>query len=163
MRATCRDKCPRIRNNAGCQPILTEINGTISMRRLVPLALLLLLLTGCTTVDEKKKSMTLHSTMRAYESTIRWGDFETAYGFIKLDDAEDPGPDPSDLKAIKVTAYTSRITSVSEDGMEAQVVAEISYYNERRMSVVELVDRQTWRFDLEAGKWYLAVPLPAFK
>ena len=133
------------------------------MRRLVPLALLLLLFTGCSTVDEKKKAMTLDSTIRAYESTIRWGDFETAYGFIKLDEVEDPGPDPRDLKVIKVTAYTSTVVGVSEDGTEAQVVAEISYYNERRMSVVDLVDRQTWRFDVERGKWYLVVPLPDFK
>lgn len=133
------------------------------MRRLVPLTLLLLLFTGCSTVDEKKKSMTLQSTIRAYESTIRWGDFETAYGFIKLDEVEDPGPDPSELKAIKVTAYTSSVVSVSEDGTEAQVVAEISYYNERSMSVVDLVDRQTWRYDAVREKWYLADPLPDFK
>jgi len=133
------------------------------MRRLVPLTLLLLLFTGCSTVDEKKKSMTLQSTIRAYESTIRWGDFETAYGFIKLDEVEDPGPDPRELKAIKVTAYTSSVVSVSEDGTEAQVVAEISYYNERSMSVVDLVDRQTWRYDAVREKWYLADPLPDFK
>jgi hypothetical protein len=133
------------------------------MRVLVPLTLLLLLFTGCSTVDEKKKSMTLQSTIRAYESTIRWGDFESAYGFIKLDEVKDPGPDPTDLKSIKVTAYESSIVSVSEDGTEAQVVAEISYYNERRMSVVDLVDRQTWRYDAEIGKWYLAAPLPDFK
>ena len=133
------------------------------MRRLVPLALLLLLFTGCSTVDEKKKSMTLQSTIRAYESTIRWGDFETAYGFIKLDEVEDPGPEPRDLKTIKVTAYVSQIVNVSEDGTEAQVVAEISYYNERRMSVVDMVDRQTWHYDAEIGKWYLVTPLPDFK
>lgn len=133
------------------------------MRRLVPLTLLLLLFTGCSSVDEKKKSMTLQSTIRAYESTIRWSDFESAYGFIKLDEVEDPGPDPSELKAIKVTAYTSSVVSVSEDGTEAQVVAEISYYNERSMSVVDLVDRQTWRYDAVREKWYLADPLPDFK
>jgi hypothetical protein len=133
------------------------------MRRLVPLTLLLLLFTGCASVDEKKKAMTLDSTIRAYESTIRWGDFETAYGFIKQDEVEEPGPDPHDLKGIKVTAYKSSIISVSEDGTEAQVVAEISYYNENRMSVVDLVDRQTWHYDEERGKWYLVVPLPDFK
>ena len=133
------------------------------MRRLVPLTLLLLLFAGCSTVDEKKKSMTLQSTIRAYESTIRWGDFETAYGFIKLDEVEDPGPDPAQLKAIKVTAYTSSVVSVSEDGTEAEVVAEISYYNERSMSVVDLVDRQTWRYDAMREKWYLADTLPDFK
>ena len=133
------------------------------MRRLITLTLLLLLFTGCSTVDEKKKSMTLQSTIRAYESTIRWGDFETAYGFIRLDDADNPGPDPSTLKGIKVTSYTSTISSVSEDGTEAQVVAEIRYYNDRRMSVVDLTDRQTWRFETETGRWYLAVPLPDFK
>ncbi len=133
------------------------------MRKLVPLALLLLLFTGCSSVDEKKKSMTLQSTIRAYESTIRWGDYETAYGFINLDELEEPGPLPGDLKVFKVTSYLSSIISVSEDGTEAQVVAEISYYNERSMSVVDMVDRQTWQYDTEVGKWYLTVPLPDFK
>lgn len=133
------------------------------MRKLVPLALLLLLFSGCSSVDEKKKAMTLQSTIRAYESTIRWGDYETAYGFIDLDKLEEPGPLPSDLKPFKVTSYLSTVIHVSEDGTEAEVVAEISYYNERSMSVVDLVDRQVWHYDTEAGKWYLAVPLPDFK
>jgi hypothetical protein len=135
----------------------------IPMRKLIPLALLLLLFTGCSTVDEKKKSMTLQSTIRAYESTIRWGDYETAYGFIKMDELEEPGPQPGDLKVFKVTSYSSTIIHVSEDGTEAQVVAEISYYNERSMSVVDMVDRQIWNYDMDVGKWYLSVPLPDFK
>jgi len=133
------------------------------MRKLIIFTLLLLVVTGCATVDQKKKAMTLQSTLRAYESTIRWGDYETAYGFIRLDDAGKPGPDPSTLKGIRVTSYTSRIVNVSEDGKEAQVVAEIRYYNDQRMSVVDLTDRQTWRYDETAARWYLAVPLPAFK
>lgn len=133
------------------------------MRRLIPLILLALLFTGCTTVNDKKKAMTLQSTIRAYEGTIRWADFEAARGFIKLDDAADPGPDPNDLKGIKVTSYVSTILNVSEDGTEAEVVAEIRYYNDRRMSVVDLTNHQTWRYDEEIKRWYLTVPLPDFK
>ena len=133
------------------------------MSRLIPLILLLLLFTGCATVDDKKKAMTLQSTIRAYESKIRWGDFETASGFVNPDVVTEPGPDPSVLKGIKVTSYVSTVIGVSEDGTEAQVVAEIRYYNDRRMSVVDLIDRQTWQYDKEAKRWYLAVPLPAFK
>jgi len=133
------------------------------MCRLIPLILLLLLFTGCATVDDKKKAMTLQSTIRAYESSIRWGDFEAASSFINPDVVAEPGPDPGVLKGIKVTSYVSTIVSVSEDGMEARVVADIRYYNDRRMSVVDLTDRQTWHYDTEIKRWYLAVPLPAFK
>ncbi|UCC55408.1 MAG: hypothetical protein JSU75_08525 [Gammaproteobacteria bacterium] len=133
------------------------------MRRLISLALLLLLVTGCGTVDDKKKSMTLQSTIRAYESTIRWADFEAASSFINPEVVTEPGPDPSVLKGIKVTSYVSTISGVSEDGTEAHVVAEIQYYNDRSMSVMVLTDQQIWRYDAEVKKWYLAVPLPAFK
>jgi hypothetical protein len=133
------------------------------MRRLISLALLLLLVTGCGTVGDKKKSMSLQSTIRAYESTIRWGNFEEASSFINPEVVTEPGPDPNVLKGIKVTSYVSTITGVSEDGTEANVIAEIQYYNDRSMSVRGLTDRQVWRYDAQAEKWYLAVPLPPFK
>jgi len=133
------------------------------MRRLIPLILLSLLFTGCSTVSDKHKAMTLNTTIRAYESTIRWADFDTASGFIDRDKVEDPGPDPEVLKGIKVTSYQSTIVNVSEDGTEAEVIASIRYYNDRRMSVVDLTDHQVWHYDEELKRWFLEVPLPAFK
>ena len=133
------------------------------MRRLIPLILLSMLFTSCSTVNDKKKAMTLQTTIRAYESSIRWADFESASSFINPDVVDEPGPDPSVLKGIKVTSYESTIIGVSEDGTEARVVAEISYYNDQRMSVIDLTDQQTWRYDAEVKRWYLAVPLPDFK
>jgi hypothetical protein len=133
------------------------------MRRLITLTLLLLLAGGCAKVDEKKKANTLQSTIRAYESSIRWVDFDSARGFLDPDFTGETGPDPEVLKHIRVTGYKSHLVSVSEDGTEAEVVLEIRYYNEERMSEIDLTDRQTWRYDEESGRWYLMSPLPAFR
>lgn len=133
------------------------------MHRILSLLLIALMLAGCVTVGERKKAQSFQSTMRAYEGSIRWGDFETAGAFINREVVTDPGPDPALLKRIHVTSYQILSTGISTDGDEAKVVAVIGYYNEDRMSEVTLTDRQTWHYDAESGTWYLESPLPAFK
>ena len=60
-----------------------------------------------------------------------------------------------------------RLTLIPEGGAapetEAQIVVQIRYYDEERMKEVTLTDRQTWKFDAEAGLWHLDSPLPAFR
>ena len=133
------------------------------MRRSLSLLLIVLLLAGCASVEERKKSISFQSTTRAYEGSIRWSDFETAAGFINREKVTDPGPDPELLKRIHVTSYQVISTTGAPDGSGAQLVVEIRYYDEQRMSEVKLTDRQTWEYDAEAEAWYLASPLPAFK
>jgi len=133
------------------------------MRILITALLLVPLLGGCAQVESKQKAMSLQSTIRAYESTIRWADFETARAFQRPGPDAPPGPDPASLRHIRVTSCESTIINISEDGTEAQVIADIRYYNDERMTVSEITDRQTWHYDGAEKRWILMSPLPAFR
>jgi hypothetical protein len=133
------------------------------MRRPLSLLLIMLLLAGCASVEERKRSLSFQSTTRAYEGSIRWSDFETAGNFINREKVTEPGPDPELLERIHVTSYQVLSTSIADDGSEAHLLVEIRYYDEQRMSEVRLTDRQTWQYDEQVEAWYLASPLPAFQ
>ena len=133
------------------------------MRRIISLVMIVFFLAGCATIEEKKRANSLKNTTRHYENTIRWAEFGQASHFINHEEVEDPGPDPAILKRTKVTAYDVLNTLIKEDSSEAYIQVEIRYYNEDTMSENTLTDRQTWKYDPEAGQWYLASPLPAFR
>jgi hypothetical protein len=130
--------------------------------RLVALLLLAAFLSGCASIDERKKADLLNRTTRQYERAIRWGDYGDASAFIKQTGTMAAAPNPDGLKQYRVTSYETQSTVLNEDDTEAQVVVQIKYYNENRMQVETLTDRQTWKYEADPGVWYLDSPLPAF-
>jgi hypothetical protein len=133
------------------------------MQHVIALLLLAALLGGCASMDERKKTVTLSTATRHYESAIRWGDYETAEAFRIQEDAGAVTPDPESLKRFRVTSYETLSTLLNEDDTEALVVVQIRYYDEERMKEVTLTDRQTWKYDPELVQWFLYSPLPAFQ
>jgi hypothetical protein len=128
--------------------------------RLVTLLLLAVFLSGCASMDERKKTILLDRATRQYERAIRWGDYEDASAFRNQ---RAGAPNPDSLKRFRVTSYETQSTVLNEDETEAQVVVQIKYYNEDRMQEVTLTDRQTWKYDSDQGVWYLDSPLPSFR
>jgi hypothetical protein len=133
------------------------------MQRFIALLLLSAVLSGCASLEERKKAATLEMTTRHYESAIRWGDYATANAYRIQEDAGTLTPNPESLKQFRVTSYETLNTVLNEDETEAQVVVQIRYYDEERMKEVTMTDRQTWKYDAELGQWFLYSPLPAFR
>jgi len=133
------------------------------MQRFITLLLLATFLTGCASMDERKKTVLLDRATRNYESAIRWGDYATANVYRLQDSADAQTTSPEDLKRFRVTSYETLNTVINEDETEAQIVVQIKYYDEERMKEVTLTDRQTWEYDTEAELWHLDSPLPAFR
>ncbi|MGD2055579.1 MAG: hypothetical protein PVJ15_02140 [Gammaproteobacteria bacterium] len=133
------------------------------MHRLISAVLIAVILSGCASMADRKRSVYFDQATRRYENNIRWGEFEAASRFINYEEVTGPKPDPALLKRIRVTAYNVLNTSISEDHNEARVTVEIRYYDEERMSEITLTDRQTWKYNEEEAYWYLASPLPAFE
>ncbi|MGB7934861.1 MAG: hypothetical protein WCH04_22080 [Gammaproteobacteria bacterium] len=133
------------------------------MQRFITLLLLAAFLSGCASMDERKKTVMLDNATRHYESAIRWGDYATANAFRLQDSADAPATSPENLKRFRVTSYETLNTVLNEDETEAHIVVQIRYYDEERMKEVTLTDRQTWKYDAEAGLWHLDGPLPAFR
>lgn len=133
------------------------------MRRLIALLMIAVFLSGCTSMDKKKKTTTLHNATYQYENALRWGDYEGATGFINQDEVDFQPPDPDNMKHYRVTSYDVRSSNLSADQTEARIMVEIRYYNENNMREVTITDRQLWKFDESCTCWYLASPLPPFE
>ena len=123
-------------------------------------ALSVLLLTGCAT---QTRSNTLTTTLKAYGSTLRWGDFQSATQFI------DPAIrtahplsrlDLARYQQVRVSEYDDGAGPVPDGELGAQQTAQISVINIHTQAERTIVDHQTWRYDEKSKHWWLTSGLP---
>lgn len=131
------------------------------LRRLLLLLLALLptlLLGACAT----KRNDDLKSTLYAYQSMIRWGDFEQAATLVDPDYlAKHPISrlDWERFRQVQVSGYRAS-DPVQVNEFEIQIAAEIEFVNIHTQSPRSIVDRQVWRYDAESKRWLLSTGLP---
>ena len=125
--------------------------------------LALALIGGCASYQTEKKMNRYEYTTHQYEKAIRWGSYDVANSFRKPDEGGEGAPNFEWLRQFAVTSYEVVNQNMSEDRNEAQLTVDIRYYDKDTMKERQLVDRQHWRWDAEAGVWMLESPLPAFK
>lgn len=129
--------------------------------RAIIITLLVALLAGCQTISERKQADDLQEVLRNYEAVIRWGSIDQARRFQSPGQADEPGAAvPGDLR---VTHYEVVQGPTMVGGNSAVQTAVIQYVFEESQVVREMADRQTWRYEPEAERWFLASPLPTFK
>ncbi|MGH8157778.1 MAG: hypothetical protein ACREPQ_06635 [Rhodanobacter sp.] len=132
------------------------------MRRILSIFAMLsvLLLAGCAT---QKRSDTLTTTLNAYASTLRWGDFQSAAQFI------DPAlREKHPLSALDIARYKQVKVSEYDDGNgplpagqnSVQQTVHISLVNVHTQSERSIVDHQTWHYDEKTKHWWLTSGLP---
>ncbi|OOG53736.1 hypothetical protein [Rhodanobacter sp. C03] len=132
------------------------------MRRILSLFALLtmLLLTGCAT---QQRSDTLTTTLTAYASTVRWGDFQSAAQFL---DPKIRAAHPlSDLdiaryKQVRVSEYDDGNGPVPAGEGSVQQTVHIGLINVHTQTERSIVDHQTWHYDEKAKHWWLTSGLP---
>ncbi|HEU0154182.1 MAG TPA: hypothetical protein VFQ84_12650 [Arenimonas sp.] len=124
------------------------------------LALGLVLFTACAsqTVQRSPRDQTLYH----YVSAVRWSDFDVAAGFI--DPAVLEAKPLTDLekeryKQFQVSGYEVKSGSEPAPDTYEQVV-EIRVINRNTQVEKVITDRQTWRWDAEAKRWWLMSGLP---
>lgn len=135
------------------------------MRRSLPLTLLAAscaLLSACATEKMRSKETILTDTLRTYAQTIRWGEFDQAIGFIDPKTlAEHPltSLDIERLKQVRVTGYDDApVVPVNDD--EVQQTVKLDLLNVNTQVARSVVDRQTWKYDAAAKRWWLVSGLP---
>jgi len=132
------------------------------MRRILSILVVLsvLLLAGCAT---KTRSDALTTTLKAYGSALRWGDFQSAAQFI----------DPAVLAAhpltqlelaryqqVRVSEYDDGAGPVPAGDFDVRQTATISLVNIHTQSERSVVDHQTWHYDEKTKHWWLTSGLP---
>ena len=136
-------------------------NPSESRQRLSVLAVLLLTaLAGCAS---NQRSRLLADTLNRYESAVRWGNFGAAATYLRPEDI----PSRQRLnfmlqrfEQVRITGYrpVSRAPGPNEDTV-IQVV-QLRLANRHTAREREIVDRQVWKWDEEAGRWWLISGLP---
>lgn len=118
---------------------------------------------GCGTISEDTRNISFQAATSGYESALRWGHFETAYGYLDPALRQDKAPSPK-LKDLRVTSYEvlPAPPAANESENLATQSAKIDYYYDDQHVLKSLVDRQTWRYDGHLKNWWLTSGLPKF-
>jgi hypothetical protein len=132
------------------------------MRRvLIPLATVSLLALGGCATDQRQDSLT--TTLNAYASTVRWGDFNKAQDFVdpKVREAHPISSlEMGRLQQYKVSGYDEGNGPVPNGKFEVRQTVQIGLVNQNTQSEHTVTDHQVWRYDEAAKHWYLESGLP---
>jgi hypothetical protein len=120
-----------------------------------------LVLTGCASLEKDRRAMGLQAATNAYQSALRWGDFDTALGLLSPELQRDEEL-PQDLKDLRITRYEVVQPPLIRAGDSATQTVSIEYLFEYNQILRRLTDRQVWRWDEQEKAWWLQSGLPAF-
>ena len=130
--------------------------------RLAPLLCLLLLLVGCSGLEENRRNSNFGLQNLSYEKALRWGEYKTAAAYIKPGVVTEP-IDFADYDQIQVTDYRGRHTSQESGGNKVTLEVRISYLRKNTVSVRNLDQTLVWEYDESTERWWLLTPLPKFE
>lgn len=130
---------------------------------LFPIALLAAFLaSACGTIEKDRQALGLQAATAGYQSALRWGYYETAFGYVNPD-LRKGKPVPPELKGIRLTGYDVVQPPLIQEKNTATQIVDIEYLHEDRQVIKRLSDRQTWRWDDKLGSWWLQSGLPKFE
>jgi hypothetical protein len=120
-----------------------------------------LVLTGCASLEKDRRAVGLEAATNAYQSALRWGDFESAMGLLSPELRRDEEL-PQDFKDLRITRYeVVQPPLIRADDTATQTVS-IEYLFEYNQILRRVTDRQVWRWDEQEKAWWLQSGLPAF-
>ncbi len=128
----------------------------------ITIILTILLLSGCQTLLQKDRMDSLRQTLRAYETTLRWGQLEQASQFLELEKAKE-AKIPNNLNNIRVTHYEVMTPPVKMGEHRISQIVSIHFVLKDRQIEKTLTDRQIWEFDPEEKHWFRINPIPGFE
>jgi hypothetical protein len=132
------------------------------MRRvLIPLVTVSMLALGGCATDKRKDDLT--TTLNAYASEVRWGDFNGAQKFLDPKELEAhpiPPLEMSRYQQYKVSEYDEGNGPTPNGEFEVKQVVKINLVNQHTQQERTVTDHQTWRYDQESKHWYLESGLP---
>jgi hypothetical protein len=117
-------------------------------------------LAGCATAKADRDL--LDTTLLNYAAVIRWGNFEDAATFVDPETTKAHPLSQLDLarySQVRVTGYNEQPLRPAGE-LEMHQTVEIGLVNNNTQSVRTVLDRQVWRYDAKAKRWWLVSGLP---
>ena len=112
-----------------------------------------------TTSSMEKK---LQASLKTYELAVRWNDFDAASDSLDpltLQSEPFSEQDEAYYKVFQITGYTPKSSSMTEDMVYTQRV-ELRIVDRDTQVERTKTDRQSWRYDAAAKRWWLTSGLP---
>jgi len=131
----------------------------MAARSVLLLVLALLALTGC---PVKQNALLLEDTLSSYAGAIRWGHMDDALGFVDPETLKKHPVTALDLaryQQVQITVYSDAAPVHITDDEVSQIV-EIGLVNINTQAARSIVDKQLWRYDAKANRWWLVSGLP---
>ncbi len=132
---------------------------TFPSRPLVLIALLFAALAGCGVGSQQDIRQT---TLFNYAGAIRWGHIDDAWSMVDPAYARQHPMNALErerFEQVQVTGYLVKGTQMLSETEMAQVV-EIRLVNRHTQAERVILDRQLWRWDKDARRWWLTTGLP---
>ena len=123
------------------------------------LALMLALVAGCGVGSQNDLR---DNTLFAYAGAIRWGHIDDAWSMVEPEYARRHPMTPLErerFEQVQITGYQVKGSEMVSENELLQLV-EIRLINRHTQAERTLQDRQTWRWDPQARRWWLATGLP---
>jgi uncharacterized protein YceK len=118
------------------------------------------LLAGCAS---QIRSDSLTTTLKAYASTLRWGDFATAAQFVAPETLRAhplTNLDMARYQQVRVTDYNDDAGPVPVSDTEVRQNVSISLVNVNTQAERTNNDNQVWHYDAASKHWWLVSGLP---
>ncbi len=114
---------------------------------------------GCGTIEKDRKALGIQAATAGYQSAMRWGYYETAFGYLHPDQRKGKTV-PTELKGVRLTGYDVVQPPLIQEKDTATQIVDIEYLHEDRQVVKRMTDRQTWQWDDKLKSWWLQSGLP---
>ncbi|WP_089729886.1 hypothetical protein [Candidatus Thiosymbion oneisti] len=132
-------------------------NGTLSAF----FSAALLTLGGCAGATEKDDlAKALEATLATYGEAMRWGYFQTVYGYVHPDRRRKI---PQHIDNLRIIGYEVLEPPRMHDEESAEQLVRIEYVHEDVQRLRAVLDRQLWRYDKASGGWWLESGIPSFE
>ena len=131
---------------------------------LIAALLMLLLWVPAEAAGKRSQTKQFRASQSSYVSSIRWNEFEMAWGFV---DPDYRMANPltefqlERLKQIQVTGYEEKFQEILNDG-SIQIKSEIRLINRNTQTERSITDIQVWRWNEKSKRWWLTTGLPSF-
>jgi hypothetical protein len=140
---------------------------TISINKSLVITLACLALLLCISnvaIGKRAQTKQLDAALSKYASSIRWNEFEMAWGFVDPKYRQENPINELDkkrFKLIEITGYDEKTRDFLEDG-SVELDVEIRLINRNTQIERVIENRQIWRWDAKDKRWWLTTGLPDF-
>ncbi|MEE9117568.1 MAG: hypothetical protein V3U02_03095 [Calditrichia bacterium] len=125
--------------------------------------LLIIMLSACGSMDFKNQMSKLDDTLTKYGTALRWAQIRDAASYHIKRNEEQVVVDLVHMEKFNITSVDVLEKTPNQDGTEASILIEISYYSKDRGTLQKVRQAQLWWYNQKAKHWLIDSDFPEFK